>query len=111
MTATAPIDLRADHQQLVLGILATLLPAGTRAWVFGSRATGRAQPYSDLDLAIDAGRPLTLDEAVRLSEALRDSDLPYRVDLVDWCAIGDNFRKLIAAERICLSETDPVAIS
>jgi predicted nucleotidyltransferase len=111
VTATAPIDLRADHQQLVLSILATLLPAGTRAWVFGSRATGRARPYSDLDLAIDAGRPLTLDETARLSEALRDSDLPYRVDLVDWRAIGDNFCRLIAAERIWLCETSPVAIT
>jgi predicted nucleotidyltransferase len=110
MTGTARLDLRTDHEQLVLSILGALLPAGTRAWVFGSRATGQAQPYSDLDLAIDAGRPLTLDETARLSEALRDSDLPYRVDLVDWRGIGDNFRKLIAAERVWLCETDRVAI-
>ena len=30
------------------------------AWVFGSRAAGRARPYSDLDLTVDAGRELTL---------------------------------------------------
>ena len=107
MTDAALADLPPDHARLVRGILGSLLPAGTMAWVFGSRATGRARPYSDLDLAIDAGRPLTLEELARLSEAFRDSDLPYRVDLVDWRAIGDNFRKLIAAERVGLTKAAP----
>ena len=74
------------------------------AWVFGSRATGRARRYSDLDLAVDAGRPLTLDETARLSEAFRESDLPYRVDLADWQSIGDRFRQTIAADRTPLAE-------
>jgi type I restriction enzyme S subunit len=78
------------------------LPDGAEVWVFGSRATGRARRYSDLDLAIDAGRSLTLNESARLSEAFRDSDLPYRVDLVDWHGIDERFRKLIATQRICL---------
>ena len=79
--------------------LAAHLPHGSAAWVFGSRATGRARPYSDLDLLIDAGRPLSLDEAAILAEAFSDSDLPYRVDIVDWHAISEHFRQLIAAER------------
>lgn len=100
---TARIDLSAEHRQLVLGLLAELLPASARVWVFGSRATGRARRYSDLDLAIDAGRPLSLDEAALLREAFEESDLPYRVDIVDWHAIGDRFRRLVAAERIPLA--------
>ena len=57
--------------------------------MFGSRATGRARRYSDLDLAIDAGRRLTLDEIAGLAEAFSDSDLPYKVDLADWHNIED----------------------
>jgi uncharacterized protein len=98
--------LSADHRRLVLTILRAHLPEGAEAWVFGSRATGRARRYSDLDLAIDAGRPLTLDERARLAEAFRDSDLPYRVDLVDWHGIDDGFRQLIAAQRIPLLEAE-----
>ena len=70
--------------------------------MFGSRATGRARRYSDLDLAIDTGRPLTLDEIACLTEAFRESDLPYRVDLVDWQTIDDHFREAIASERTLL---------
>jgi type I restriction enzyme S subunit len=72
--------------------------------VFGSRATGRARRYSDLDLAIDAGRPLTLDEIAGLAEAFSDSDLPYKVDVVDWHSIEDRWRQIILAERMALTE-------
>ncbi len=70
--------------------------------MFGSRATGRARRYSDLDLVIDAGRRLTLDETARLAEAFSESDLPYRVDVVDWQAADESFRRLIANDRLPL---------
>jgi predicted nucleotidyltransferase len=104
MTQPLHIDLPADHRQLVLDILRANLPESAKVWVFGSRATGRARRYSDLDLAIDAGRRLTLDEIARLSEAFSDSDLPYKVDLVDWHDVDDRWRQIIATERVPLTE-------
>jgi uncharacterized protein len=55
-------------------------------------------------LAIDAGRQLTLDEIAQLSEAFSDSDLPYRVDLVDWHNVDGRWRQMILAERVPLTE-------
>jgi len=98
------IDLTADERRIVLEVLRAHLPPGIQVWVFGSRATGRARRYSDLDLAIDAGRPLTLDDGAELAESFSDSELPYRVDIVDWHAIDDRFREIIAAERRSLTE-------
>ncbi len=92
----------------MLSILRVNLPQSTKVWVFGSRATGRARRYSDLDLAIDAGRLLTIDEIAELTEAFSDSDLPYKVDLVDWRNIDDRWRQTIMAERVTLTEAaDP----
>jgi predicted nucleotidyltransferase len=99
-----PLDLPTEHRRLVLNILLGNLPGSTKAWVFGSRATGRARRYSDLDLAIDAGRPLTLDEIAGLSEAFSDSDLPYRVDLLDWHDVDDRLRQAIAVKSVALTE-------
>src|SRR5271155_6120617 len=104
MTRPVHIALPAEHRRLVLSILRANLPQTTKVWVFGSRATGRARRYSDLDLAIDAGRRLTLDEIARLTEAFSDSDLPYRVDLVDWHDIDDRWQKIIVGERVALTE-------
>lgn len=60
------IDLKPEQAQIVREILAAVLYDGidesgnrhSRAWVFGSRATGRARPYSDLDILISTARPL-----------------------------------------------------
>ena len=106
MTQALHIDLPPDDRRLVLNILRVHLPQNTKVWVFGSRATGRARRYSDLDLAIDAGRRLTLDETARLAEAFSESDLPYRVDLVDWHDIDDRWRETIAAEGAALRISD-----
>ena len=100
-----------DHRRLVLSILAAHMPSGSVAWVFGSRATGRARPYSDLDLAINAGRRLTLDECASMAEAFSESDLPYRVDVVDWWAIDESFRRIVATDRVRLTPALPRAAS
>jgi uncharacterized protein len=107
VTAGTGVDLSAEERRLVRLILTAELPVETEAWVFGSRATGRARRYSDLDLAIDAGRPLTWDELARLADAFRESDLAFRVDLVDWHGIGEGFRQVIAATWVPLGTEDP----
>jgi len=109
MIGSARLDLPANHGGQVLIILAANLPHDAKVWVFGSRATGRARRYSDLDLAIDAGRPVTLDELAQLAEAFRESDLPYKVDIVDWQSIDDRFRQIIKVERARLDGTVPAA--
>ena len=104
MTQPVHIALPAEHRPLVLNILRANLPQSTKIWVFGSRATGRARRYSDLDLAIDAGRRLSLDELAQLTEAFSDSDLPYKVDIIDWHNIDARWRQTILTERVVLTE-------
>jgi predicted nucleotidyltransferase len=101
----ATIDIEPGHRRIVLDILQEHLPPRTRIWVFGSRATGRARRYSDLDLALDAGRRLTIDETAILREAFDECDLPYRVDIVDWRGIDASFRKAVGGDLTILSET------
>jgi hypothetical protein len=79
MTATS-IDIGPARRRLVVGILRT-----HRCSVrvrFAHDGTG--PNYSDPDLAIDAGSPLSPDATGALSESFSDSDRPYRVDIVDW---------------------------
>ena len=44
------------------------------------------------------GRRLTLDEIAELVEAFTESDLPYKVDVVDWHGIDEQLRETIKAE-------------
>ncbi|HEY4173078.1 MAG TPA: nucleotidyltransferase domain-containing protein [Rhodopila sp.] len=58
---TRAIDLSQDGLAIVQAVLRAHLPPATLAWVFGSRATGTARRYSDLDLAVEADKPLGFD--------------------------------------------------
>ncbi|HTV33184.1 MAG TPA: nucleotidyltransferase domain-containing protein [Methylocella sp.] len=106
MTSEKHIDVQPAHLALVSKILGAHLPATARVFVFGSRVADRARPLSDLDLLIDAGRPLTLDETAALAEAFCESDLPYKVDLADWHVIEGWLRHVIEPQRVELRPRD-----
>ena len=102
MSKTTPrIDLRPDHWAIVRNILRRHVP-DRKVLVFGSRATWTAKQYSDLDLAILGEEPLSLDETSSLAEEFRESNLPFKVDLVDWLRIDESFRDIIKHDSVAV---------
>ena len=102
LAMTDTIDIKPDELTIVRAILQKYLPDTSKVWVFGSRATGKAKRFSDLDLAVDAGRPLTLSEQARISDAFTESPLPWRVDIVDMQTVSDRFRHIIDEQKVPL---------
>lgn len=101
-TATVPaIDIRPEQWAIVRTILRRHVP-GREVWAFGSRARGAAKPYSDLDLAILGEAPLGLAVTAALADAFSESDLPWKVDVVDWATTGEPFRRIIEKDRVVL---------
>lgn len=100
MTATP--DLQDCHAAIVRDILRAHLPLGTKVFVFGSRARGGARRYSDLDLALDNEQPLGLKLLGAIAEALSESDLPFKVDLLDLQTVESAFRERIAGDFVPL---------
>lgn len=101
------VDLRDSDRAKVSAILRQFLPAEASVWVFGSRAKGRARRGSDLDLTVDAGRPLTWEERSALANAFEESDLPWRIDVVDWRTIQPGFRQRIDNDRRPFAFAEP----
>ena len=95
------IDLRSDHLQIVRDILEKQVPE-REVWAFGSRAKGGAKPYSDLDLAVIGEQPLSLALLAALTDDFAESDLPFRVDVVDWATTRDNFRRIMERDKVVL---------
>nr|WP_294523689.1 nucleotidyltransferase domain-containing protein [uncultured Rhodopila sp.] len=100
---TRAIDLSADELAIVRDILRAHLPAGARVWVFGSRVTGTARRYSDLDLAVEADGPVGFGVLSDLAEALSESDLPCKVDVIDLRSVDAGFRTLIEPDFVELA--------
>jgi type I restriction enzyme, S subunit len=97
------IDMHKDQWQIVQDILRRHVPQYA-VWAFGSRAKWTAKPYSDLDLAIITDQPLPLDVASALANDFSESDLPWKVDVVDWAATSEAFRKVIEREKVVVQE-------
>lgn len=91
------VALTDDQLQLVRGILRDVLPRA-RVLVFGSRATGRARPFSDLDLLFEYPDRLELSERAALQDRFEASLLPFRVDLVDAAGLSSGLRERVRAE-------------
>ncbi len=63
---------------------------------FGSRFAGNYKPHSDLDLCIQAKTPLDVATWAKLNLDLTESDLPFKVDLIDWNRIDTDFHQNIS---------------
>lgn len=87
------------HWAMVQAILRQHIP-GREVWAFGSRVNGQPKPFSDLDLAVLGEEPVSVAQLAQLTEAFSDSDLPWRVDVIDWATTSESFRALIAAQKL-----------
>jgi predicted nucleotidyltransferase len=96
------IDLPPSQLAQIQKLIAHHLP-GANAFAFGSRVTGTARKHSDLDVAVERAAPLTWQELASLREALMESDLPIRVDVVDWAHCSPRFRELAGRDRHTLA--------
>ncbi len=97
------IDLNPHHLATVKDILAEHVPR-CEVQAFGSRVTWTAKDYSDLDLVVIAREPLDQKTLGRLQEAFQESDLPMRVDVLDWHNISPSFRQVIAQDYVVIKE-------
>jgi predicted nucleotidyltransferase len=105
-TALRPPILIEPHEwEELSGLLKRYVP-GRRVWAFGSRATGqRVRRFSDLDIAVE-GEDLPFDEISLLREALDESRLPFKVDVVELGRVAPEFRSRIQSELVLLQERE-----
>ena len=97
------IEVSQAEFDTVTAILRAHVPE-REVWAFGSRARRCAKPYSDLDLAIMGEEPLSLDTLAVMNEAFAESDLPWKVDVVEWARMGEAFRRIVERDRVVLQE-------
>ncbi len=95
------LHINPEHLTVVRDMLSIHLP-GREVWAFGSRVTGKAKKFSDLDLVVIGETPLSLSVLADVKEAFAESDLPYKVDIVDWATTSEAFRRIIEHDHIVI---------
>lgn len=71
------------------------VPRDCQVWVFGSRVSGKHKKFSDLDIALIYDKPLSPQALLNLEEALDESALPIKVDVVEFYKASPEFQQII----------------
>ena len=95
------VKLADQEKRLVRDIVERVVP-GAEFGVFGSRATGRARPYSDLDLLLIRPNRLTWAQRADLQDAFEASDLPFCVDVVEASTLAPAVAERVYQEMVSM---------
>jgi len=89
--------LREKDKVLIHNLAKKTLQTPMEIWVYGSRVNGEAHDTSDLDLVLctKTQDKIAIGEFIAFKEALRESNLPIFVQVMDWNRIPESFHKNI----------------
>jgi predicted nucleotidyltransferase len=97
------MDILPEHLEIVKNILTEIVP-DIEVFAFGSRVTGPAKEHSDLDLLLKGKGIIDKTVMRKLKTAFEDSDLPFRVDVLDWTSTKKGFREMIEKQAVKIKE-------
>lgn len=97
------MHIATEHLEEAKRILAFWAP-GLPAFAFGSRVHGRTlKRTSDLDICFKGNAPVPKKIMRQVTNAFDVSDIPFRVDIVDWHDLSQDFRANIENDLTPLS--------
>jgi predicted nucleotidyltransferase len=99
MSSSCKFGLTDNDYALIKQALAPLYQQQAIVWCFGSRARGDHSTYSDLDLLIECNTDL-ISTLGKINEALVDSSLPIKVDLVQKQDFAHAYRDAFEQDKV-----------
>lgn len=96
------IQLQPSELKLLRQILEQHLPKDCKIWLFGSRAKHTAKKHSDIDIALDHSQPISLQTIAILNNALSESNLNNKVDVIDLNQISESFKQNIKNDLVLI---------
>ncbi|MDX1957861.1 MAG: nucleotidyltransferase domain-containing protein [Leptospiraceae bacterium] len=98
INSESSLVIQDKHLEMIKEILKNKIP-NEKVWAYGSRVTGTAKKHSDLDLVVFG---LSLTKLTELKEGFEESNIPFRIDIMDWKKIPESFQKNIQAMYVVL---------
>lgn len=95
------INIEEKHLKLLKSILSKY---NYSFFLFGSRITDKVKKFSDIDLLYFD--QITSSDLFALEEELEESDLPYKVDLLDYNKCDEDFKRIIGKNYVCLQNNN-----
>lgn len=102
------INIKSQHLELSKTILKKYINEKTIVWIFGSRVLETFKPFSDLDIALQYSNnePIPLKIVASIKADFVESDLPYKVDVIDYNSLSGKIKNNIDQNKIKLNFTN-----
>jgi predicted nucleotidyltransferase len=81
-------------------ILDSLKDENTTIILFGSRARGDFNKFSDIDIGLLPHDELDNKKITLLKDLLENMNIPYTIDIIDLSKVSDTFRQKALKEKI-----------
>jgi predicted nucleotidyltransferase len=97
-------NLDEKIKQKIVSVISVLIPEA-KIYLFGSRARGTNSERADIDIALDADKPLLPRDVDEVKSMFKESNIMYKIDVVDFHQISELMRNEILRERVLWSNT------
>jgi predicted nucleotidyltransferase len=83
-------------------VINPLKEKSVKVFAFGSRATSKNHPFSDIDLLLEPDESNHLDSSTlsKIKEAIEESRFPIKVDFVLIDDLAESYRERVMNERV-----------
>ena len=94
--------INPKHIEITKNILNKNISNTISVWIFGSRVFANSKPYSDLDIALqnNNNETIPLKTLASIKADFIDSDLPWKVDVIDYNSISGIFKENVDASKV-----------
>lgn len=86
-------ELYQKSESYIKDLLRKNLPSDCRVFLFGARAQNQAGRISDIDIGILPQEPLDEKILCAMKNAIDESFVPFKVDLVDFSRVDRSFKE------------------
>jgi predicted nucleotidyltransferase len=95
----AHFSIPEEDKHKIIALISALIPEA-KIYLFGSRARNTNSEWSDIDIALDAGTRLPKLTVSEIRDIMEATNLPYKVDIVDFHAVYEALQQAILKDRI-----------
>lgn len=93
------MSINENYKQKIISLITALHPQ-VKIYLFGSQATGTQVHGSDIDIALDNGKPMKRSVVGEVREILNATNIPYKIDIVDFNTVSEKMQNLILKEGV-----------
>lgn len=91
--------VKKEYKEKLIKLIEEHFP-NAKIYLFGSRATEKQSPSSDIDVAIDVNKKADKYKIALIRLSIDDLNIPVDVDIVDFNSIPKKMQNRIEKERV-----------